>query len=496
MSFMLDHPILLIAVLLIAGVVMTRFASGIGVPSLVLFIIIGMLLNQIIYYDNVQLTQTIGMIALTIILFEGGLQTKISNITKVAAPALLLATVGVLLTSFTLGIFAYFILDMELMTAFLLGAIVGSTDAAAVFAAFGSKSIKDKLASTLETESGTNDPMAVFLTVTIISVIQMPGETNVLILILTFFWQMGAGLAAGLLIGMAGIYAINKVSLESSGLYPVLSLGFAMFAFGITELAGASGLLAVYVMAVFMGNRSLTYKYSILRFSEGLAWTMQIVMFMMLGLLAFPEESLNYAFEGILMALILMFIARPAGVFLTLLASRFNFKEKLFLSWAGLRGSVPIVLATYPLVDDIENGYMIFNIVFFIVMFSALLQGSTITPAARWLGFEKDGGAMPESMELLTLGESRKDIYGIRLPEGSAHSGTAPEDLDLSANIQLIGVLRNDELITPGQGASLQADDFIYVIMPRRLRGETEEYLGRTAEQETDRHPRQNTENT
>lgn len=332
MSFFLDQPILLIAVLLISGVMMTRFASGLGVPSLVLFIIIGLLLNQIIYYDNAQLTQTIGMAALVVILFEGGLQTNISRIRKVAVPALLLATIGVLLTSFILGIFAYSILDLDLMTAFLLGAIVGSTDAAAVFAAFGSKSIKEKLSSTLETESGTNDPMAVFLTVTIISIIEMPGGTNVLSLILTFFWQMGAGLAAGILIGKIGISAINKISLEASGLYPVLSLGFAMFAFGITEFAEASGLLAVYVMAVFMGNRSLTYKYSILRFNEGLAWTMQIVMFIMLGLLAFPEEFFNYAFEGILMALILMFIARPIGVFLTLILSRFNFKEKLFLS--------------------------------------------------------------------------------------------------------------------------------------------------------------------
>lgn len=481
MSFFLDQPILLIAVLLISGVMMTRFASGLGVPSLVLFIIIGLLLNQIIYYDNAQLTQTIGMAALVVILFEGGLQTNISRIRKVAVPALLLATIGVLLTSFILGIFAYFILDLDLMTAFLLGAIVGSTDAAAVFAAFGSKSIKEKLSSTLETESGTNDPMAVFLTVTIISIIEMPGGTNVLSLILTFFWQMGAGLAAGILIGKIGISAINKISLEASGLYPVLSLGFAMFAFGITEFAEASGLLAVYVMAVFMGNRSLTYKYSILRFNEGLAWTMQIVMFIMLGLLAFPEEFFNYAFEGILMALILMFIARPIGVFLTLVFSRFNFREKLFLSWAGLRGSVPIVLATYPLVDEIEHGYMIFNIVFFIVIFSALLQGSTITPVAKWLGFEKDESESPShSTELLTLGQTKNDIYGIELPKNYAYEDVKIRDLDLSENIQIIAVLRENVLITPDGDTRMHSDDFIYVMMPRRLRKEAEEYFGRS----------------
>ncbi|WP_411842660.1 potassium/proton antiporter [Salinicoccus sp. HZC-1] len=491
MSFFQDSPILLIAILLVIGVVMTRFSSRLGVPSLVLFIIIGLLLNRIIYYDNVELTQTIGILALVVILFEGGLQTNIITIKKVATPALLLATIGVLLTSLILGVFAYFILDLDFITALLLGAIVGSTDAAAVFAVFGNKNIKEKLSSTLETESGTNDPMAVFLTVTIISIIEMPGQETAISLIATFFWQMGLGLLAGIMIGKLATFTINKINLEASGLYPVLSLGFAMFAFGITDLSGASGLLAVYVMAVFMGNKGLTYKNSILRFNEGLAWMMQIVMFMMLGLLAFPEEFFIYSLEGIIMALILMFIARPAGVFLTLIFSKFDFKEKVFLSWAGLRGSVPIVLATYPLVHDIEHAYLVFNVVFYIVLFSALLQGSTITPVARWLGFDEGEETIPSyTVELLALGQTENDIYGIELPKNSAHSSVRIKDLDLPTNVLVIAIIRNDELITPNGDTQMHSSDYIYVMMPRKLRERTEAYFSKPKKPEVHKKPR------
>jgi cell volume regulation protein A len=483
MDVHIDYPVLLIAILLVLGVVMTRFSSRLGVPSLVLFIIIGILLNQIIYYDNVELTQLIGMMALVVILFEGGLQTNIMTIKKVAGSAVLLATVGVLLTSLILGIFAYFVLGLDMMTSMLLGAIVGSTDAAAVFAVFGSKNIKEKLSSTIEAESGTNDPMAVFLTVTIISIIEMPGDNNVFLLFLSFFWQMGVGLLAGIIIGRLAVFVINRIDLEASGLYPVLSLGFAMLAFGVTEVIGASGLLAVYIMAVLMGNRPLTYKHSILRFNEGLAWMMQIVMFIMLGLLAFPEELLNYTFQGILMALILMFIARPIGVFLTLIASKYDFKEKVFISWAGLRGSVPIVLATYPLVSDIDNGYLVFNVVFFIVLFSALLQGSTITPVARWLGFDEGETDTPAySVELLALGQTQNDIYGIELPSQSAHENVKIKDLDLPTDVLVIAIIRDDELITPNGDTAMHSEDFIYVMMPRKLRERTEAYFSKPRE--------------
>ncbi|MFC3418871.1 potassium/proton antiporter [Salinicoccus hispanicus] len=485
MDVYITQPILLVAIVLVLGVVITRFSSKLGFPSLVLFIIIGILLNQVIYYDDVETTQLIGMIALIIILFEGGLQTNITAIKKVAVPAVLLATIGVLLTSLILGVFAYFILDLNLMTSMLLGAIVGSTDAAAVFAVFGSKNIKEKLSSTIEAESGTNDPMAVFLTVTIISIIEMPGETNVFLLILSFFWQMGIAVLVGIIIGRLAVYVINRIDLEASGLYPVLSLGFAMLSFGVAEVIGASGLLAVYIMALLMGNRPLTYKHSILRFNEGLAWMMQIIMFIMLGLLAFPDELFNYTIQGILMALILIFIARPIGVFLTLIASKYDFKEKVFISWAGLRGSVPIVLATYPLVSGIENGYLIFNVVFFIVIFSALLQGSTITPVARWLGFDEGETDTPAySVELLALGQTQNDIYGIELPVQSAHENAKIKDLDLPPDILVIAIIRDEELITPNGETVMHSEDFIYVMMPRKLRERTEAYFSKVKEKE------------
>lgn len=331
----------------------------------------------------------------------------------------------------------------------LFGAIVGSTDAAAVFAVLGNKNIKQKLTSTLEAESGTNDPMALFLTISLIELIQIP-EASFLMLLLNFVWQMFLGLSMGLLLGMGAVWIINKINLDSSGLYPVLSLAFAIFAYSSTALLQGSGLLAVYVMAVYMGNSDLTYRHSIFRFNEGFAWMMQILMFILLGLLVFPEELINITWQGLALSMLLMFVARPIGVFISTAFMKFSIKEKVFISWAGLRGAVPIVLATYPLIAGLESGQLLFDVVFFIVLTSALIQGITISPLANKLGFA--GGkkaAIRHTLELVSIGKTNSEIVEIKIEEGANAAGKQVFELGLPKDILITAVIRGEQLITP-----------------------------------------------
>lgn len=402
----IEHFILLAALLLIIGVLTTKFSTRLGVPALVLFLLVGMIMGSdglgIIYFNNPELTQLIGIIALVVILFEGGLQTKWSSVKAVAGPSLSLATIGVLITTIVVAVAAKLIFNVSWMEGFLFGAIVGSTDAAAIFAVLKGQNINDRLASTLEAESGTNDPMAMFLTLSLIELMTVD-HANVYLLIGSFFWQMGMGLIIGYLLGRFGSFSINKINLDSSGLYPIFTLAFALLTYSVTDLVGASGLLAVYIAALVIGNMDLTYRHSIFRFNEGFAWMMQILMFIILGLLVFPSQFLSFGiiFKGFLLSLILMFLARPVAVFLSTIKMGFHMKEKIFLSWAGLKGAVPIVLATFPMTMGLENSQLFFNVVFFVVLTSALIQGSTISIFADTLGLNG-----PEKVEPLTLWSS------------------------------------------------------------------------------------------
>lgn len=348
MTHLADQIILLLAALLLIAVLSTKFSTRFGMPALVLFIAAGMVLSHFIYFNNASLTQIAGIFALVVILFEGGMQTSMKDIRPILKPALSLATLGVLLTAVIVGFFAKFILGVPWAESFLFGAIVGSTDAAAVFSVLGGKNIDKRLTSTLEAESGSNDPMAVFLTVSLIEWVQHP-DTAVWSLVLSFFWEMGVGLLVGIILGKLAVYLINRINLDSTGLYPVMAVGFAVLTYGVSAMVHSSGLLAVYVMGLVLGNSELMYHRTIMNFSHGFAWMMQIAMFILLGMLVFPQELAAVAWQGLLLSVILMALARPLGVFLSLLVSRFSFREKTLISWAGLRGAVPIVLATYPL---------------------------------------------------------------------------------------------------------------------------------------------------
>ncbi|WP_101843334.1 potassium/proton antiporter [Halobacillus sp. Marseille-P3879] len=484
--------IMLVALLLIMSVFVTKFSSRLGVPSLVLFIGVGMLVGSdgldLLYFDNAEVAQIVGIFALIVILFEGGMQTKWKSIKQVLAPSVTLATLGVILTSAVVGAAAKYILGISWVEALLLGSIVGSTDAAAVFAVLKGKNIRNKLEATLEAESGTNDPMAVFLTISFIQVLTTD-ETNIWAMAGSFFWQMGGGLAVGLLIGYGASYALNRINLDSSGLYPIFALGFAFLTYGATSLIQASGLLSVYVAAVLIGNAELAYRYSILRFHEGFGWMAQILMFVLLGLFVFPSDVFTgeVIADGLLIALVLIFVARPAATFISLIYFKFNWKEKLFLSWAGLRGAVPIVLAIFPLLTDLENSQLMFNIVFFIVIVSTLLQGSSITWVAEKLKLVSDQKTNPiHSLELISMGKANVELMQYEVNDKNLIVGQSLENMELPDKALINAIIRNGEVITPYGQTTIHAGDTLYIMVTKPVKKEVKSLLEAEDERKTE----------
>ncbi|RIW28823.1 potassium/proton antiporter [Bacillus salacetis] len=476
-----DYFILLAALLLIIGVITTKFSTRLGVPALVLFILVGMITGSdglgLIYFDNAKVTQLIGVLALVVILFEGGLQTKISTVRSVAKPALSLATAGVLITTAVVAAAAKLILDFSWLEAFLFGSIVGSTDAAAVFAVL--KGQNGKLGSVLEVESGTNDPMAVFLTISFIELLTVEDPVYAL-LVGSFFWQMGLGLLLGIAFGKLGSLCINKINLDSSGLYPVFTMAFALLAYSITDLVNASGLLSVYVAAMLIGNSELTYRHSIFRFNEGFAWMMQILMFVILGLLVFPTQLFTWEviWKGVLLSAILIIVARPIAVFLSTIKMDFHLNEKIFLSWAGLRGAVPIVLATFPLIAGLENSPMIFNVVFFVVLTSALIQGSTISIFAKKLGLAGPVKSEPvHSLELVSIGKANAEIIEVEAKADIPILGKSLAEVEFPKDVLINAVIRGTELVTPYGETVIKKGDVLYILVSRKSKKELKRML-------------------
>lgn len=338
-------------------------------------------------FDNPVLAMAIGSAALFLILFDGGLQTDLKNLSRsVAARGALLATLGVMLTAGIVGGFAVLALGMPLLDGLLLGAILSSTDAAAVFSVLRSRSVglSPRLRTLIEFESASNDPTAVFLTVTLIAIATGDAPTGALVPFAFALKLMGGG-AIGWLAGLLIVRVLNRIDLEHDGLYPVLTLAAAGVVFGLAEVVGASGFMAAYMAGLAMAGRVFAHRRSLLRFHEGVAWLMQIVMFLILGLLVFPSELLGHALPGLVISAVLMFVARPLAVMVLLLGSDFSLRERLMVSWVGLRGAAPIILATFPMVAGLGTAGSIFNTVFFAVVFSVLIQGPTAGWAARLL---------------------------------------------------------------------------------------------------------------
>ena len=480
MTFEADNFLLVASVLLIVSIVISKTGSRVGIPTLLLFIVVGMFAGSEgiggIYFDDPKLTQFIGVVALNFILFSGGLETQWTGIKPVLWRGVVLSTVGVLLTALSIGLFVFWISDFSLLEGLLLGAIVSSTDAAAVFSILRSKNIglKRNLRPTLELESGSNDPMAYFLTISLTYLV-VNGETSSLQLIWMFIKQMVLGAGVGILMGYLNIRIINQIKLQAEGLYPVLVLALMFFTFSFTDIIGGNGFLAIYISAIILGNTQFIHKKSLLRFYDGQAWLMQILLFLTLGLLVFPSRILPLIGLGLLISLFLILVARPVSVFLSLSPFKMQIREKLFISWVGLRGAVPIVFATYPLIAGVDKAGTIFNLVFFISTTSVILQGTTLPIVAKWLRLivpEKAKRKFAIDIELSD--ESKNALLEIDLSADSTAINRKIVELALPKNALIVLINRNGKYITPGGNTRLEQGDRLIIT------GDNEEAIEKT----------------
>ncbi len=465
----LEYLLLAAAVLLLVSIVASKASGRLGVPALALFLIIGMLAGSDgpggIYFDDPRLAQWLGVIALVFILYAGGLDTDWERIRPVWTAGLALSTLGVLLTALLMGLFATVVLRLSLLQGMLLGAIVSSTDAAAVFAVLRARSVRlrEPLEPLLELESGSNDPMAVFLTAALTGLLASP-DASPLRLVPAFFQQMLLGAALGYGMGRAMAWIVNRVRLHVEGLYPVLTVALALLTYAGTAMLGGNGFLAVYLAGLTMGRGDFVHRRSLLRFHDGLAWLMQIAMFLVLGLLVFPSRLPAVAGASLLAAAFLIFVARPLSIAATLLPFGLPAREQAMVAWVGLRGAVPIILATFPRLAGLPQADLIFNIVFFVVLTSVLIQGTTITPVARWLGVTARPLSPARPPIEVTANDLKGELLELVVPSGSAAVGRQIVDLGLPRGALIVLIGRGSEHLVPDGNTVLEAGDHLLIL--------------------------------
>lgn len=466
-----EYILLVISVLILISITLTKFSENLGLPSLILFLVVGMLAGSDgpgeIFFDNVYIAQYVGIVALIFILFSGGLETRFRDVKPVFWSAFSLSTLGVFLTTGAMGFFIHYFFKISFVESFLIGAIISSTDAAAVFSvlrARGAK-LKGNIKPLLELESGSNDPAAIILTLIFIQLLQ--SEEITLFKVLFFLLQqliLGAviGYGAGRLLSVA----FNKFKFSYPSLYPVFAIASAIFIYALAASLGASGILAVYIAAVVLGNCEFIQKKSIIRFFDGLALLGQIVMFLTLGLLVYPMQLYNVIGAGLILSFVLIFLARPIGVFISMIFSKFKLNEKLFISWVGLRGAVPIILATFPLTAGLDIGPYIFNLIFFITLTSALVQGWSIPLVAKI--FKVKGKTEIKSHLPLEMTDSIKtnnDLLDIIIPQNSMVIGKTLAELNLPTESLITVIYRDNEYVVPSGSSTLEEGDTILVLV-------------------------------
>ncbi len=460
-----------ISLLLLLSIAASKVSTRLGIPALLLFLGIGMLAGSEgiggVYFDDAWSAQLLSVIALVLILFAGGLDTPINLICPVFAQGAVLATLGVLITAVVIGWIATLVLDFSFTEGVLLGAIVSATDAAAVFSVLRGNNIrlKGRITPLLELELGTNDPMAVFLTLGLIRLLDEPG-LSALELVPLFIQHMALGAAFGYGAGRLTVAILNRVKLEYEGLYPVLTVALALFTYGATTVLGGSGFLAVYLAGLVAGNSNVIHKASLKRFHEGISWLMQIVMFLTLGLLVFPSHIGPVAAEGLLISLALMLLARPLSVFISLAWTRLNLREKAFISWVGLRGAAPIILATFPLLAELPKAGTIFNLVFFIVLTSVLVQGTTLSAVAKRLRLDEPTLPKPAAPIEVTAPESiRSELLELVLSPNAPITGQPIVNAGLPDGTLIVLLGRDNEFIVPTGGTVLRSGDTLLVLV-------------------------------
>ena len=465
----LDNVLVVVAVLLALSIFASKASGRLGVPALILFLVLGMLAGSEgiggIYFDDAEVAQWVGVVALAFILFAAGLATDWKFVRPSVRSALSLSTVGVLLTTLVVGWFAHRIAGLSLLQGMLLGAIVSATDAAAVFSILRSSgvSLRQHVTAILELESGSNDPMAVFLTTALLQLL-VNSSAHVGSLIFDFVRQMTFGAAAGVLIGFAAVHVLNRMRLDYPGLFPVMTIAIVLLTYGATNLIGGSGFLAVYLAGIVMGNRNFIQRRTLTRFHDGIAWLMQIAMFITLGLLVFPSRLVPVAWTSLAIAAFLIFFARPLAVFASLSFSRMTIREKLFISWVGLRGAVPIVLATFPLLAGISAAPAIFNIVFFIVLASVMIQGTTIAPIARLLRVNVPTVSdwSPAEAHLASRGEGA--LVTLNVAQDASAANHRVVELDWPRETLILVVYRGNDFFVPNGATEIKPGDRLIVL--------------------------------
>jgi cell volume regulation protein A len=470
--------------LLAASAVLSRASQRLSVPLTLLFLALGVLAGSEgigrIPFNDFGFAFRLGSAALVLILFDGGLKTPLSAIRKVAAPAGVLATLGVIGTAALVATFAR-LLGLPWAPALLLGAVVSSTDAAAVFSVLRSSGtrIDHKLGATLEVESGFNDPMAVILTTVLTKNLLAPGGLSLWSTVLEVIQHVIVGGVCGVAVGMAARAALTRYRLPASGLYPVLTLGAALLAFSIPTLLHGSGFLGVYVAAVVIGSGRLPYRASLLRVHDALAWLGQVSMFLMLGLLVFPTRLVTVAPVGLVLGLLLAFVARPLVVALCLVPFRYRTNEKAYLGWVGLRGAVPIVLAVFPVLAGAPGAEWLFNVVFFIVLVNSLIPGATVPWVTRKLGLASEDPPPPEAvLEVESHGQLNADLLAFSIDDLVPAAGALISELPFPDNVAVTMIVRGEELIAPKGATRVEVGDHVYVIAPEGDRGVVELLFG------------------
>jgi cell volume regulation protein A len=482
-----DGTLILIAGTLLAlGIGATLIAGRLRVPGLVLFLVLGMAIGSdglgLIEFgsteQDVELARTIGIIALTLILFEGGLAAGWSEIRPVLRGALPLATVGTLITAAITGLLAHLLFDLTVLQGMLLGAVIASTDSAAIFSVLRGSSVKRKLARTLEAESGFNDPVAVLLVLGFIEWIEAQsagaayGIADMAVLVVE---QLAIGAGVGFAVGAGAVAAFRRIGFTTTGLYPVASIATAAIAFGGADQFGGSGFLAVYLAGLSLGSGRIPARRTVEDFHAGIAWVAQIALFFTLGLLVFPSELGSVARDGVLLAVLLTLVARPVATFLTTSLAGYDVREMTFLSWAGLRGALPVVFATFPVIEEIAGAERFFNLVFFVVITSALIQGATIDPLARLLGLTSREEAVPRPlMEVGTIRRLGAEVLEFPVRNGDALIGRLVNELGLPRDALVNVIVREDEALLPRGSTEVVEGDRLHIVVREAARGDVE----------------------
>ena len=477
MIFTAENILLIGAILIFCAIMISKTGYRFGIPTLLLFLLVGMGFGTDglgLEFNSAKDAQFIGMIALSIILFTGGMDTKLRDIKPVMAQGMILSTAGVLLTTLLTGGFIFWLsgfssmnIAMPILTSLLLAATMSSTDSASVFNLLRSQrmNLKENLKPMLELESGSNDPMAYMLTIALIQVIASDSGFDIGLLVKDLLVQFFVGGVMGYAFGRLAVWLINKVNLSNSSLYPILLLSLVFITFTITDLLHGNGYLAVYILGVIVGNARLVFRKEINTFMNGLTWFSQIVMFLSLGLLVNPHEMLGVSVSAMLIGLFMIFVARPLTVMLCLLPFRqMTFKAKCFVSWVGLRGAVPIIFATYPVVSEIPGSQVIFNIVFFITLLSLIFQGMTIAPVAKWLGLD-----LPEEKEGNEFGveipeEIDSQLTDVTLTPEMLEDGNRLMDMNIAPGTLVMLVKRGSEFMIPNGRMELKVGDKLLYI--------------------------------